>query len=87
MRSVTENDLVFTRERIAEVLNAELRRATGGADCLTAAGVSWLHEFGRLPIVRIDRTYIANRKALEAAVQDGFRCSRARRSRAPRNEM
>ena len=80
MRS-TEPDLVCGRKKIAEILNEE----TG--DSLTPAGVSWLHEFGRLPIVKVDRAFLANPSALRAAVRDGFRRARRLRAQAKEREL
>ncbi len=64
-RREVDNDLVFGREAIAEIIGT------------SNEGVTFLHRQGKLPVVRVDRTYLGNRHALEAAKVAGLFHKRA----------
>ncbi len=56
-----DSDLISGRETIAKIVG------------MTGEGVTWLHAQGRIPVVRVGSAYLANRRALEAAVAGGIR--------------
>jgi len=65
-KRASDNDLVFGREAIAEIIG------------VSNEGVTFLHRQGKIPVVRVDRTYLGNRGALEEARRGGlFRSRRA----------
>jgi hypothetical protein len=66
-------DLIFGRQAIAKMIG----------DDMTAEGVTWLHKMGRLPVIRIGSSYIANRRSLEAAIADGIRRRRPKSTWKP----
>jgi hypothetical protein len=56
-----DSDVISGREVIAKIVG------------MTPEGVTWLWSQGRLPVLRVGSAYLANRRALEAAVASGIR--------------